>query len=215
MRLDGFLGRRAHRVAAMATDRCFGDGDSLYERYHDEEWGRPVRDERGVFERICLEAFQTGISWLIVLRKRESIRRAFTGFDPEVVARYDDHDVERLLADAGVIRNRAKIEAAIAGAGATLELRSSGNPLHEVVWSFAPDPRPAPRSLSDLPSRTEGSAALAKALKSYGFRFIGPTTAYATMQAIGVVNDHLATCPVREAIEAERAEFLAPRLSES
>ena len=179
--------------------RCFGDGNPLYERYHDEEWGVPVRDERGLYERISLEAFQSGLAWITILRKREGFRAAFAGFDPDVVARYDEEDVERLLADAGIVRNRAKIEAAIANARATVSLRASGTALPELVWSFAPKVPAAPaESLRDVPAATPESAALAKALKAAGFRFVGPTTAYAAMQACGVVNDHLAGCPARE-----------------
>jgi DNA-3-methyladenine glycosylase I len=172
--------------------RCFGDGDPSYERYHDEEWGRPVRDERGLFERISLEAFQSGLSWLTILRKREAFRRAFAGFDPEAVAQFDEADVTRLLADAGIVRNRAKIEATIANAKATLALRAAGTPLPELVWSFAPPPREAPPF--EVPAQTDESKALAKALKAAGFRFVGPTTAYAAMQACGLVDDHVAGC---------------------
>jgi DNA-3-methyladenine glycosylase I len=172
--------------------RCFGDGDPLYERYHDEEWGVPVRDERGLFERISLEAFQSGLSWITILRKREAFREAFAGFEPELVARFDDGEVARLLADERIVRNRAKIEATIANARATLALREGGTPLPELMWSFAPPPRvAAPLS---VPAQTAESQALAKALKASGFRFVGPTTAYAAMQACGLVDDHVAGC---------------------
>ena len=175
--------------------RCFGDGNALYERYHDEEWGVPVRDERGLFERISLEAFQSGLAWITILRKREAFREAFAGFDPAVVARFDERDVERLLADAGIVRNRAKIEATIANARATLALREAGAPLDELVWSFAPPPRATPlASAAEVPAQTAESKALANALKAAGFRFVGPTTAYAAMQACGLVDDHLASC---------------------
>jgi len=175
--------------------RCFGDGNPLYERYHDEEWGVPVRDEQGLFERISLEAFQSGLAWITILRKREAFRDAFAGFDPEAVARFGDADVERLMGDAGIVRNRAKIEATIANARATLALRDTGTPLHELVWSFAPPPRPEPAtSAGEIPAQTPESKALAKALKAAGFRFVGPTTAYAAMQACGLVDDHLAGC---------------------
>ncbi len=181
--------------------RCFGDGNPLYERYHDEEWGFPVREEQGLYERISLEAFQSGLAWTTILRKREAFRRAFAGFDPEVVARYGDADVERLLGDSGIVRNRAKIEAAIANARATLALREAGTSLPELFWSFAPAVPAGPvTSLGDLPATTPESVALAKALKAAGFRFVGPTTAYAAMQACGAVNDHLAGCPVREQV---------------
>ncbi len=181
--------------------RCFGDGNPLYERYHDEEWGFPVREEHGLYERISLEAFQSGLAWITILRKREAFRRAFAGFDPEVVARYRDADVERLLGDVGIVRNRAKIEAAIANARATLALREAKTSLPVLFWSFAPAvPAEPVESLDDLPAATPESVALAKALKAAGFRFVGPTTAYAAMQACGVVNDHLAGCPVREQV---------------
>jgi DNA-3-methyladenine glycosylase I len=193
----------------VAVRRCFGDGDPLYERYHDEEWGRPVTTERGIYERLCLEACQSGISWLIVLRKRPMLRKAFAGFNPKRVAQFDEHDVIQLLGDPGIIRNRAKIEATITNARATISLRSTGVRLHELVWSFAPTRRQAPKSIEEMPPLTEGSTALAKELKRNGFRFIGPTTAYATMQAIGVVNDHIVGCPVRRAVESERKEALA------
>jgi DNA-3-methyladenine glycosylase I len=179
--------------------RCFGDGDPLYERYHDEEWGRPVRDERGLFERLSLEAFQSGLSWLTILRKREAFRAGFASFEPDAVARFGDDDVERLLADAGIVRNRAKIEATIANAKATVALREDGPTLPELVWDrFRPPPRAEPpRTFADVPSQTPETVALAKELKRRGFRFVGPTTLYALMQACGVVDDHLATCPVR------------------
>ena len=147
--------------------RCFGDGDPLYERYHDEEWGFPVRDERGLYERLMLEAFQSGLAWITILRKREAFRAAFAGFVPDVVAGYDERDVERLLDDAGIVRNRAKIEAAITNARATVALREAGTPLPELVWSFAPAEPPAPaRSLAEIPATTAESVALAKALKA-------------------------------------------------
>lgn len=177
--------------------RCFGEGDPLYSRYHDEEWGRPIRDERGLYERLCLEGFQSGLSWLVVLRKREHIRRAFHDFDPEVVATFSPADVARLLTDPGIIRNRAKIEAAITNARATLALRNTGTPLPALIWSFRPPPRPAPRTAAEVPASTHESAALAATLRRAGFRFVGPTTVYALMQAGGLVNDHLADCSAR------------------
>jgi DNA-3-methyladenine glycosylase I len=178
--------------------RCFGDGDELYERYHDTEWGVPVRDERGLYERLSLEAFQSGLSWITILRKREGFRAAFAHFDPEVVADFGPDDVDRLLADVSIVRNRAKVEATITNARAVLDLRDAGEPLHELVWSFAPTERRGPvERLHDLPASTPESKALAKALKARGFRFVGPTTAYAAMQACGLVDDHLAGCLVR------------------
>jgi DNA-3-methyladenine glycosylase I len=177
--------------------RCFGDGDPLYERYHDEEWGRPVTDERGLFEKVSLEAFQSGLAWITILRKREAFRAAFAGFDPDAVAAFGDRDVERLLADAGIVRNRAKIVATIANARATVALREAGTPLQELVWNHQPPPAPAPDSWEDVRSVTPESTALARELRRAGFRFVGPTTVYALMQACGVVNDHLAACPFR------------------
>jgi len=181
--------------------RCFGDGDPLYERYHDEEWGRPVTDERGLFERMSLEAFQSGLSWLTILRKRESFRAAFADFEPDAVARFGDDDVARLMADAGIVRNRAKIEATIANARATVALHADGGTLRELIWErYRPAPRDAPpQTFADVPSQVPETVALAKDLKRRGFRFVGPTTLYALMQATGVVDDHLADCPVRTA----------------
>jgi DNA-3-methyladenine glycosylase I len=185
--------------------RCFGDGDPLYEAYHDEEWGFPVTDERGLFERVCLEAFQSGLAWITILRKREAFRAAFAGFEPDAVARFGAGDVERLLADAGIVRNRAKIDATIANARATVDLRDAGTPLQELVWSYRPAPTPAPATLADIPAPRDEATALAKALKKAGFRFVGPTTAYAAMQACGLVNDHIASCPIRPRAQAAQA----------
>jgi DNA-3-methyladenine glycosylase I len=179
--------------------RCWESADPAYNAYHDEEWGRPVRDERGLYERLCLEGFQSGLSWLTILRKRENFRVAFAGFDPEQVARFGDRDVARLLGDAGIVRHRGKIEAAIGNAGATLALRET-TPLEELVWSFRTD-GPAK---TEWVAQTSGSAELSKRLRAAGFRFVGPTTVYATMQACGVVNDHLADCFVRDEVERER-----------
>ncbi|MEA2291939.1 MAG: DNA-3-methyladenine glycosylase [Solirubrobacteraceae bacterium] len=165
-----------------------------YVRYHDEEWGRPEHDDRALYEKLCLEAFQSGLSWLTILRKRERFRAAFAGFEIERVAAFGDADVARLMADAGIVRNRAKIEAAIHNARAVAALEA---PLSELVWSFAPPPRPAPRRLADVPAVTPESTALARELKRRGLRFVGPTTAYALMQACGLVNDHLAGCVAR------------------
>jgi DNA-3-methyladenine glycosylase I len=188
------------------TERCWPTSDPLYVAYHDEEWGRPVRDEQGLYERLCLEGFQSGLSWLTILRKRENFRSAFAGFDPEVVARFGARDVERLLGDAGIVRHRGKIEAAIANACGVLTLRERGTPLHELVWAHAPGQRRAPQAVTDWLAQTPESAALSKALKAAGFRFVGPTTVWAAMQACGVVNDHLATCYVRDAVERARAQ---------
>jgi DNA-3-methyladenine glycosylase I len=175
--------------------------DPLYVTYHDEEWGRPVTDERGLLERLCLEGFQSGLSWLTILRKRENFRSAFEGFEPERVARFGQRDVKRLLGDAGIVRHRGKIEAAIANARGTLVLREQGTPLHELVWSHRPERHRPPRGNGDWKATTPESTALSKALKRSGFRFVGPTTVYAAMQACGVVNDHLADCFVRKDVE--------------
>jgi DNA-3-methyladenine glycosylase I len=186
--------------------RCFGDGDPLYERYHDEEWGRPVRDERGLFEKLSLEAFQSGLSWSTILRKREAFRAAFAGFDPAAVAAFGPADVDRLLADASIVRNRAKIEATVANARATLALREAADPLEALIWAHRPPPRPAPASFAEVPASVPESVALARLLRRRGFRFVGPTTLYALMQACGLVNDHLAGCPARAAAEAAGRE---------
>ena len=168
-----------------------------YVAYHDEEWGRPVRGDDALFERLCLEAFQSGLSWLTILRKREGFRAAFAGFAIERVAAFGEADVARLMADPGIVRNRRKIDAAIANARAARALAEAGESLSELVWSHRPPDRAAPRSPADVPATTPESAALAKALKARGFAFVGPTTAYATMQACGLVNDHLAGCAAR------------------
>jgi DNA-3-methyladenine glycosylase I len=176
--------------------RCgWGASTPDYVAYHDEEWGRPVHDADALYEKLCLEAFQSGLSWLTILRKRESFRAAFAGFEIAAVARFGAADVERLMGDAGIVRNRAKIEAAIANARAAAE----AGDLSELIWSHAPDPdaRPAPRTMAEIPAVTRESTELAKALKRRGFRFVGPTTAYALMQACGLVNDHLEGCCAR------------------
>jgi len=160
-----------------------------------------------VYERLCLEGFQSGLSWITILRKREAFRAAFEGFAPERVAEFGEPDVERLLGDASIVRHRGKIEAAIANARATLELREAGTPLDELFWSHRPEAHEPSRSLAEIPSSTPESAALSKALRRAGFRFVGPTTAYAAMQACGVVNDHVADCWVRDAVEAARAAW--------
>jgi DNA-3-methyladenine glycosylase I len=162
-----------------------------YLAYHDEEWGRPVRDDAGMFERLCLEAFQSGLSWSTILRKREGFRAAFRGFGIEAVAAFGESDVARLLGDAGIVRNRAKIEAAIRNAGAALRLPGG---LAALVWRYAGGPADPPVTLDDIPAWTPQSKALATELKRQGFVFTGPVTAYATMQACGVVDDHLAAC---------------------
>jgi DNA-3-methyladenine glycosylase I len=167
----------------------------LYRDYHDHEWGQPLRGQVRLFERMTLEAFQSGLSWLIILRKRENFRKAFDGFDIEKIARYDDADVDRLLADESIVRNRAKIEATIANARAVADL----DDLSDLLWSFAPAARPRPATLADVPATTPESTAMARELKRRGFRFVGPTTAYALMQATGMVDDHLQACWVPQA----------------
>jgi DNA-3-methyladenine glycosylase I len=189
----------------VSERRCWETSDELYLEYHDHEWGRPVTDETGLLERLCLEGFQSGLSWLTILRKREAFRTAFSKFDAEAVARFDEDDIERLLADAGIVRHRGKIEAAISNARATVELRENGTTLPELIWSYRPEDRPAPRNASDWEAATAESIALSKELKERGFRFVGPTTVYATMQACGLVNDHLYDCIVREDVEDELA----------
>ena len=162
-----------------------------YVDYHDSEWGRPVHDARALYEKLCLEAFQSGLSWITILRKREGFRAAFAGFEPARVAAFGPEEVERLMADAGIVRNRAKILATIANARAALDVD-----LSELIWSFAPPPRPRPRDRASVPAVTAESQALSKELKRRGFKFVGPTTAYATMQACGVVDDHIEGCCV-------------------
>ncbi len=184
--------------------RCFGEGDQLLERYHDEEWGFPVLDERGLFERMSLEAFQSGLSWRTILNKRDGFRAAFAGFDPDAVACFGDADVTRLLGDAGIVRNRAKIEATLANARATVALRGSES-LQGLIRAHAPARREAPpASWAQVQSRIPETVALASELKRRQFRFVGPTTLYALMQACGLVNDHLAACPARAAVERSR-----------
>ena len=183
-------------VAGDGLARCWwGMSTPDYVAYHDEEWGYGVTSDARLFEKLCLEGFQSGLSWLTILRKRENFRAAFAGFRIAAVAGFGPDDVERLMADAGIVRNRAKIDAAIANARAAAEV----DDLDALIWSFAPPPRPAPRSYADVPAVTPESTALAKELKRRGFRFVGPTTAYAGMQACGLVNDHLEGCCARAA----------------
>lgn len=178
--------------------RCpWGLSTEDYVAYHDEEWGRPVHGDDALFERLCLEAFQSGLSWITILRRREGFRAAFAGFSIPAVARFTEADAARLLADEGIIRNRAKIEATLANARVLAGWQAGE--LDTLIWSFAPDRanRPAPKTLADVPAVTDASTALSKALKKRGLRFIGPTTAYALMQACGLVDDHLADCVAR------------------
>jgi DNA-3-methyladenine glycosylase I len=181
-------------IGADGLGRCGWAGATAdYLTYHDDEWGVPQRDEVALFEKLCLEAFQSGLSWLTILRKREAFRAAFAGFVPARVAAFGPADVERLLADRGIVRNRAKVAAAIANARATLDLPEG---LSALLWSFAPEPtgRARPRSFAEVPATTPESTAMARELRRRGFRFVGPTTAYALMQACGLVDDHLAGC---------------------
>jgi DNA-3-methyladenine glycosylase I len=179
-------------MSDLVDGRCWwGASAPEYIAYHDEEWGRPVHDSRALYEKLSLEAFQSGLSWLTILRKRENFRAAFAGFQIERVAAFGEADVARLMADAGIVRNRAKIDATIANARAAVDLD-----LAELVWSFAPEPRPRPRTSAEIPAATPESTALSKALKKRGFRFVGPTTVYAMMQACGLVDDHIDGCLV-------------------
>lgn len=164
--------------------------DELLREYYDTEWGMPVRDEVGLYERICLEGFQSGLSWVTILRKRPAFRAAFAGFDPDVVADFDEGDVERLLGDTGIVRHRGKIRAAITNARATIALREDGG-LVDFVWTFQPSDTPRPETYADVPTSTAESAALSKALRQKGFGFVGPTTMYALMEAVGMVDTHL------------------------
>ncbi|GMU77502.1 MAG: putative DNA-3-methyladenine glycosylase I TagA [Acidimicrobiia bacterium] len=191
--------------------RCaWGAAPADYAAYHDDEWGRPVTDDVRIFEKLCLEGFQSGLSWLTILRKREGFRRAFAGFDPHVVAGYTERDVERLLADAAIVRHRGKIEATIANARAALAVQEVRGSLAGLFWSFEVRRTRAPRAMRDLPGSTDASAALARELKRHGFRFVGPTTVYSAMQAIGVVNDHLVGCASRAVCTRARAVLTVP-----
>lgn len=188
--------------------RCWwAVGDRDYEVYHDTEWGFPQGNDIRLFEKVCLEGFQAGLSWLTILRKRDNFRAAFAGFDPERVARYGEDDVVRLLANPGIIRHRAKIEATINNAGRAVEMQREFGTLAAYFWSWEPTPSPAP---TQIPAVTEVSTALSKDLKHRGWKFVGPTTMYAFMQAMGLVNDHLAGCWVRDVVEATREVVGSP-----
>lgn len=192
-------------------------GDALYESYHDSEWGRPVADDGRLFEKICLEGFQSGLSWLTILRKRENFRRAFQGFDIDAVARYNSRSVDRLLRNTGIVRHRGKIEATINNARRCAELRADSGSLGAYAWSFEPEEgsMTAPATSDELTSRglPDEAVAMSKDLKRRGWSFVGPTTVYSFMQAMGLVNDHLTGCAFRAEVEAERAVFLRPRPS--
>jgi DNA-3-methyladenine glycosylase I len=191
--------------------RCrWGASTPEYERYHDTEWGRPVVDDVRLYEKLCLEGFQSGLSWITILRKREAFRRAFKGFEPRKVARFVEADVERLLGDAAIVRHRGKIEATIANAKATLVVQREVGSLATLVWSFEPKHRRGVSSFADVPASTPESTALSKELLHRGFRFVGPTTCYAAMQSLGVVNDHMKGCHVHGACEQERRALTRP-----
>lgn len=194
--------------------RCWwaGSDDEAYGRYHDEEWGAPIGDDRVLFELLCLEGFQAGLSWITILRKREAFRRAFAGFEPERVAAFGPADVERLLGDTGIVRNRAKIEAAIGNAAVACRLPPGE--LGRLVWGSEPRPGDRPTTIDAAAVRslvaTPASTVLSRTLKGFGFRFVGPTTVYAFLQSAGVVNDHVEGCPRREACAAARVAFVPP-----
>jgi DNA-3-methyladenine glycosylase I len=186
--------------------RCWwGAGDDDYIEYHDNEWGFPQADDIRLFEKVCLEGFQAGLSWLTILRKRENFREAFAGFDPVVVAEFDENDIEDLLADAGIVRHRGKIEATINNAQRAIEMRAEFGSIAAYFWSHEPERHQAP---IDIPATTGVSVAISKDLKKRGWKFVGPTTVYAFMQAMGLVNDHLDGCFVRSEVEQARAEFV-------
>jgi DNA-3-methyladenine glycosylase I len=196
--------------------RCpWGLSAPEYVRYHDEEWGRPVGDDNRIYEKMCLEGFQSGLSWLTILRKREGFRKAFASFDPTAVALFDDGDIARLLGDASIVRHRGKIEATIANARAVVALWAEGQSLAQLLWAYeAPSvTQPVvPVRMGDLPPATAESKALSADLRRRGFRFVGPTTMYAAMQSLGVVNDHLEGCHFRALAAVDRAEFVVPAL---
>jgi len=207
---------RGLRVGDDGVARCaWATRDPLYLRYHDREWGFPVGDDLRLFEKICLEGFQSGLSWLTILRKREAFRAAFRGFEPEAVARFSARDVARLMKDAGIVRHRGKIESTVENARRAREIVAEAGSLAAFVWSFEPAPRERPALISWSRLRgmatTPASVALSKALRARGFRFVGPTTVYAFMQAMGLVNDHLEGCAIRPQVEAARRRFERPR----
>ncbi|MCB1505364.1 MAG: DNA-3-methyladenine glycosylase I [Hyphomicrobiaceae bacterium] len=196
--------------------RCPWHGivDPVYARYHDEEWGVPLADDRALFEKLVLEGFQAGLSWLTILRKRDNFRAAFQGFDPERIARFGAREQARLMKDEGIVRNRLKIEATVANARAYIALQERDS-LAALMWRLARENteprRAAPRTMADIPGKTRASALISKTLKKAGFRFVGPTTIYALMQSAGMVNDHLATCHRRAACAALQREFSPPQ----
>ncbi|WP_417309706.1 DNA-3-methyladenine glycosylase I [Devosia sp.] len=185
--------------------RCgWAGSDPVYQAYHDNEWGLPVTDDNRLYEKLCLEGFQSGLAWITILRKRENFRAAFHGFEIARVAEMTEADVERLLQDAGIVRHRGKIASTINNAQRTLELQREFGSLAAYVWRYAPAPGPAPQTLADIPAKTDASTALSKDLRKRGFSFVGPTTCYAFMQSMGLVNDHIAECFCRDAAETAR-----------
>lgn len=202
-------------IGADGVARCsWCAGDPLYERYHDTEWGRPVKDDARLFEKLSLEGFQAGLSWLTILRKRENFRRAFRSFEVAVVARFNERSVQRLMADKGIVRNRAKIEATINNARRYPDLIQEFGSLAAYIWRFEPDPETCPRTLTSealMQNTTSAeSLAMSKDLRRRGWAFVGPTTAYAFMEAMGLVNDHLTGCDARDAVERDRTRFRRP-----
>jgi DNA-3-methyladenine glycosylase I len=198
-------------VGEDGVARCWwGESTPDYRAYHDREWGFPVADDDRLFEKLSLEGFQAGLSWLTILRKRDAFRRAFAGFHFDVVARFDEHDVARLLADASIVRHRGKIEAVINNARRAVELVADGGSLAGFVWQFEPEPRPDGLRRDAIEAHTAESRALAKELKRRGWRFVGPTTVYAFMQAMGLVNDHMEGCAAWSEVERARAKFKRP-----
>ncbi len=202
----------AGNASSSMQPRCtWAQSAPDYLAYHDEEWGRPVSEDRQVFERLCLEGFQSGLSWITILRKRAAFRRAFCDFDPSAVASLEEAEIATLVSDSSIIRHRGKILATICNARATLRLQSSGRTLAGLCWSYEPPPAPAPTMGSQIPASTSGSAALARELKALGFIFVGPVTAYSLMQSLGVVDDHLADCSIRPLVEVQRGKFVRPK----
>ena len=199
-------------TGADGIPRCpWGISAPEYQPYHDEEWGRPVGSDEAIYQKLCLEGFQSGLSWLTILRKRDGFRRAFAGFDQAAVANFTDADVARLLADSAIVRHRGKIVATIGNARATLRLGEQGISLAGLLWSFEPPAGRPPRTMAELPASTPESEALSRELRRRGFRFVGPTTVYAAMQSLGVVNDHLAGCQFWAACDDDRRAFIRPR----
>ena len=202
-------------IGSDGRSRCWWPGDDeLYRRYHDEEWGRPFADDHRLFEKLCLEGFQSGLSWLTILRKRENFRRAFAGFDPEKIARFDEQDFDRLISDPGIVRHRGKIEAVLNNARRCLDLIEEEGSLARFVWRFEPDVTSRPPRVTKAAvcamTTTRESTALSKELRRRGWAFVGPTTAHAFMQSMGLVDDHIEGCWVRDAVEKERAAFVRP-----